>query len=679
MKAAVYARKSNEQNDVADINKSVTRQKELARQFAASRGWTVVAEFEDDGISGAEFERRPGFQHLLRSLHPRPAFDILIVAEQKAIGRETYDTQHTIKRLAQAGVEIWAYMDGRCLPPRNWLDKAMASVRSWADEAHREDTALRTHEAHLEKAKRGFVVGGRVFGYRNQHVFNGVDVHGNPLRVCTRRVIDPDEAAVVRKIFELYDSGLGLKSIAKHLTLERAVQPKSPHPSLGWASATVRDILCRELYRGVVVWNRTKKRDNWGQVKQRARPADEWMQTVDETLRIIPDQLWKRGASRRKDTEGKAIRFSSGRMSGRPPKTAVQNLLAGLAACGVCGGGLVVETSSRKGGRVAEYVCYRHRHNSSVCANSLRMPVDEMHEAVLQAVEEHVFTPEAIEQVIALTERDDLRERQNQLRAESQDVTRRIARLTAVLETDGAGVASIVAKLRALEQRQVAIRGEMESLQPVPRLPQPVVQSTLDEWRRLLRGSPTQGRAVLQRVIQGRITFTPTKTVVCTPGGVHLAHPGYEFQAPTRFDKLFTGTAIKVPASAPYSGDVPEMTFAEDADYGAMLERAYGNGGQRAIIGVPNGIRTRVLALKGIRRPFSCRSAPVRFAPQVSANQHRFNDFNAILCRGRRIAALLSGAVGSAAVLPILLPINRQGRTSGARPDGSFRGTAGPW
>ena len=31
-----------------------------------------------------------------------------------------------------------------------------------------------------------------------------------------------------------------------------------------------------------------------------------------------------------------------------------------------------------------------------------------MHEAVLQAVEEHVFTPEAIEQVIALTERDDL-------------------------------------------------------------------------------------------------------------------------------------------------------------------------------------------------------------------------------------------------------------------------------
>ena len=101
-----------------------------------------VAEFEDDGISGAEFERRPGFQSLLRSLQPRPLFDVLIVAEQKALGRETYETQMVIKRLAQAGVQIWAYMDDRCLTPRNWMDKAMASVRSWADEAHREDTSL---------------------------------------------------------------------------------------------------------------------------------------------------------------------------------------------------------------------------------------------------------------------------------------------------------------------------------------------------------------------------------------------------------------------------------------------------------------------------------------------------------------------------------------------------------
>jgi hypothetical protein len=327
-----------------------------------------------------------------------------------------------------------------------------------------------------------------------------------------------------------------------------------------------------------VVWNRSRKRDDWGQVRQRPRPQDEWARTVDESLRIIPEDLWKRVASRRADTEGKAIRFASGRISGRPPKTAVQNLLAGLATCGVCGGGLVVETSSRKNGRVAEYICSRRRHNSS-CTNALRIPVAEMNEAVLQAVEQHVFTPEAIEQVIALTERDELRERQDLLRLEYKDVERRIARLTAVLETDeGASVASLVAKLRQLEQRQTSIARELEALNPVPRLPQQVVQSRLDEWRRLLRASTTQGRAVLQRVIDGRITFTPTEAVLYQGDSV-CSQPGYDFQAPTRFDKLFTGIAIKRPASPPDSGGAtPEYTIYEDADYGAMLERAYGKG-----------------------------------------------------------------------------------------------------
>ena len=225
--AAIYARKSTEQNGVTEANRSVTRQKEHARAFATARGWQVIAEFEDDGISGAEFDRRPGFQAMLAAAR-RSDFQYLIVAEQKALGRESYETQHTIKRLAQAGVEVWSYMDARSLTPRNALDKAMSSMRAFGDEIHREDTARRTHEAHRHKMARGFVVGGRVFGYRNIHVFSGVDAHGNQVREGTRRVIDTEQAKVVRQIFELYSSGLGLRAIAKRLTAEHALQPLSP-------------------------------------------------------------------------------------------------------------------------------------------------------------------------------------------------------------------------------------------------------------------------------------------------------------------------------------------------------------------------------------------------------------------------------------------------------------------
>ena len=58
------------------------------------------------------------------------------------------------------------------------------------------------------------------------------------------------------------------------------------------------------------------------------------------------------------------------------------NLLAGLATCGVCGGGLVVETSGRKRGRQKKYVCHRRRKNGT-CDNAVRIEVETMNEAVL--------------------------------------------------------------------------------------------------------------------------------------------------------------------------------------------------------------------------------------------------------------------------------------------------------
>ena len=70
---------------------------------------------------------------------------------------------------------------------------------------------------------------------------------------------------------------------------------------------------------------------------------------------------------------------------------AVQNLLAGIATCGVCGGGLVVEQSNNKKGRYAYYICHRHRVQES-CTNALRLPVEDMNEAVLAAIEAHALT-----------------------------------------------------------------------------------------------------------------------------------------------------------------------------------------------------------------------------------------------------------------------------------------------
>ncbi len=69
MKAAIYARKSTDQSGVADEAKSVDRQVAHARAYATTKGWTVAddAIFVDDGISGAEFDTRPGLMRLMNA------------------------------------------------------------------------------------------------------------------------------------------------------------------------------------------------------------------------------------------------------------------------------------------------------------------------------------------------------------------------------------------------------------------------------------------------------------------------------------------------------------------------------------------------------------------------------------------------------------------------------------
>jgi len=123
-------------------------------------------------------------------------------------------------------------------------------------------------------------------------------------------------------------------------------------------------------------------------------------------------------------------------------------------------------------------VCvHRHRHNGT-CPNALHISVAEMNEAVLQAIEEHALTPEAIEQVIQLTERDDVRDQQAKLERERKEVAKGIERITEAIEMGGE-IASLVAKLSELEARLKAIREEAASLRPVPRLAPAILENRL--------------------------------------------------------------------------------------------------------------------------------------------------------------------------------------------------------
>src|SRR5581483_4210685 len=290
MTAAIYARKSTEQSGVGDEERSVARQIAHARLYAERKGWTVVDQhlYVDDGISGAEFARRPGFLRLMNALKPRPGFQILIMSEESRLGREAIETAYALKQLVTAGVRVFFYLEDRERTLDSPTDKIMLSLAAFADELERVKARQRTFDAMQRKARAGHVTGGRVFGYDN------VEVSGpDGARSHVVYAINAREAEVVRRIFGLCAQGEGLKAITKALNAARLPCPRPQQGRLSaWTPSTVRDILRREQYRGRRIWNKTRKRDNWGQKRQQARPAADWLTIDAESLRIVSDALW---------------------------------------------------------------------------------------------------------------------------------------------------------------------------------------------------------------------------------------------------------------------------------------------------------------------------------------------------------------------------------------------------
>jgi DNA invertase Pin-like site-specific DNA recombinase len=155
MIAAIYARKSTEQNGVADEQKSVRRQIEHGRRYAAQKGWSVVDEhvYVDDGISGAEFANRPGFLRLMNALKPRAPFQVLIMSEESRLGREAIETAYALKQLVQAGVRVFFYLEDRERTLDSPTDKIMLSLTAFADELERERARQRVYDAMRRKAE----------------------------------------------------------------------------------------------------------------------------------------------------------------------------------------------------------------------------------------------------------------------------------------------------------------------------------------------------------------------------------------------------------------------------------------------------------------------------------------------------------------------------------------------
>ena len=500
-KAAIYARKSTADDTRDPEDQSTTRQVENARAYAEKNGWSVVHVFEDKGISGAEFAKRRGLQRLLRAAREERSFSIVVVADSSRLGREMAATLGVIRELAELDVEVYGYLEDRRITPRDTTEKLILSVSSFADEDYRVKTALRVYETAeriLRKDPRR-VVGGRVFGYRNKYVLDG---DGKPTKVV--REIDESEAAIVRRIYEAAARGVSLTEIQHQLAADGVPPPHyTPHDGLTplrvWSKPTIAALLKRPLYRGIVEWGIVKRRTSWGKVAPKKRPDSEVTRGEVTELRIVSEELFDAVATRPK------------RATGRRPKRGTPSLLAGMARCAECGGGLIRERRKK-----VSYFCARRRRLGKLgCSNATAYPADALNEAVLHTIED-VISLEVVRRFLANVE----------VEVDPEKIAKRLAatekeikHLTAAIGM-GDPPASLLKRLRELEREQEQL-GAARKRKPRENK----VRSVVKEFRRKIRGSTREARDVLGRLLEGPIKIEADGA----------------FEALARFGEVFTG------------------------------------------------------------------------------------------------------------------------------------------
>jgi DNA invertase Pin-like site-specific DNA recombinase len=99
-KAAIYVRVSTDQQTVENQIREL-------RQIAERRGWEVVEEYHDAGISGAKGrEGRPGLDQMLNEARRRK-FDVVMAWAIDRLGRSLVDLLGTIQVLEACGVDLY--------------------------------------------------------------------------------------------------------------------------------------------------------------------------------------------------------------------------------------------------------------------------------------------------------------------------------------------------------------------------------------------------------------------------------------------------------------------------------------------------------------------------------------------------------------------------------------------
>lgn len=314
-------------------------------------------------VSGETLESRPRAQELLRKVES-PKVKAVICTEPSRLSRGS---------LREIGylVDVLRYSKTIVIT----LDRGAYDLNDERDRKDFERELMGSNE-YLEYQKRIQQNGkhtavtqfGCFIGSQAPYGYKKVDIQRGKKKLHTLEAI-PEQAEVVKRIFEMYVDGLGTVRIADILTEEKI---PTANGKKQWIHGTITRMLQNEHYLGKVVWYRNKqtKTIEDGEIVVKRPRSDK--KIVAEGLHdaIISQELWDAA----QEARGKKPRV--------PKSKEIVNPLAGLMFCKSCGSAMSYRSNRDMNGRQKAAPSYKCSYRRDGCSCGAAPQADVMDEVV---------------------------------------------------------------------------------------------------------------------------------------------------------------------------------------------------------------------------------------------------------------------------------------------------------
>ena len=396
---AGYIRLSVEDSGKTD-GYSLENQEKLVKDFIADQqDMRLYRLYIDNGATGTVFER-PAFDEMMQDMKDGK-INCIVVKDLSRLGRNYLEAGNYLEQIFPFfRVRFISITDGYdSNSPDVTNESLIIPLKNIINEGYAKDISQKITTSFEARKKQGQFMGKYpVYGYLKD------PENKNHL------IVNPETCGIVKRIFQMRDSGMALGAIASQLNEEgipsparylwlKGISKEERHRDSYWDRTNVKRLLTNKMYLGMLVYGKEKTSFAKGIKRQRV-PESEWKYVPNAHEAIIDQELFD---SVQRKLEGAKQDFLN--MTGINEDYQPENLFRGRIHCSDCGRAMKMTkfVATRKDGsidRYAVYECCRRKqlYDLSCPQRSIRKAIVD--KTVEEAIRFHIRTFLDTEQVI---------------------------------------------------------------------------------------------------------------------------------------------------------------------------------------------------------------------------------------------------------------------------------------